>query len=366
MQVRRAFLFRRATRFPNGQLDRMGFLSSIIWPVGLIAILYFFLPSRAIAQETPGQESAEEIVANLCTGRVIVGVAKDGIVVATLENPVEPQTRPPMIVPISDESVAVLLGAADWWLPEQRRELARLYAELPSLPPEGGGPGNRPHLQGYMEGAAGSEAAGVERLADNLRARLAFIANHIHGDLKLSDGKPLLQMVVADYATGYGPEVWLVQYFVEQEPEQGDYWQTRVLQPQYNQLWPPEKGQPRGLIEVSYPAAPTMASMIHSGDARVAQSISSAPGMQDVSAAILDGNMEKLAAVDLAAFFRTCLRAVTVSNARMVEAEINKQHGVGWFIEPPAEQPAAGSEQVRPAGAPTLLHPSKPNGSGQP
>lgn len=367
MQVRRAFVFPVvAPRSRLGQRGRMGVLCSLTWPAALIAILSFSFPSRAFAQETPGQESAEEIVANLCTGRVVIGVAKDGIVVATLEDPIEPQTRPPMIVPISDESVAVVLGAADWWLPEQRRELARLYAELPSLPPEEGGSANHPHLQGYSEGGAGSQATGVERLADNLRARLGSIADHIHGDLKLGDGKPLLEMVVADYATGYGPEVWLVQYSVEQEPEQGDYWQTRVLQPQYNQLWPPEKGQPRGLIEVSYPAAPTVGNMIRDGDSRLAKSISSAPGMQDVSALLLEGNMEKIAAVDLAAFFRTCLGAVAVSNARMVEAEINKQHGVGWFIEPPVEPPAAGSEQVRPAGAPTLLHPSKPPGPGQP
>ncbi|HKF53658.1 MAG TPA: hypothetical protein VKB26_15185 [Candidatus Acidoferrales bacterium] len=328
----------------------------------VVALLPF--ASRGVAQDAPGQENTEEIVANLCTGRVIIGVAKDGIVVATLENPIEPQTRPPMIVPISDESVAVLLGAADWWLPDEHRELARLYAELPSLPREQGGP-NRPHLQGYSEGGAGSEATGVESLADNLRARLASIANHIHGDLKLGDGQPLLQMVVADYAPDYGPEVWLVKYFVEQDPEQGDYWQTRILQPQYDQLWPPEKGQPRGLVEVSYPAAPAVASKIRAGDAHLAQFISSSPGMQGVSSAILDGSIEKLAAVDVAAFLRTCLGAVTVSNARMVEAEINKQHGIGWFIEPPAEKPTVGSEQVRPAGAPSLLHPSKPGGPGQ-
>lgn len=354
MQVRRAFLAqrRRAQSYPL-----------ILWLSVLLAALYF-LPCRSVAQEAPGQESAEEIVANLCTGRVVIGIAKDGIVVGTLENPIESQTRPPMIVPLSDESVAVLLGAADWWLPEQHRELARLYAELPSLP-AGGNSGSQPHLQGYSEGGAGSEATGVEHLADNLRARLAVIASHIHGDLNLGDGQPLLQMVVADYAPDYGPEVWLVQYFVEQEPEQGDYWQTRVLQPQYNQLWPPEKGKPRGLIEISDPAAPTMASMIRAGDARVAKSISSAPGMQEVSAAILDGGIEKLTAVDVAAFFRTCLGAVTVSNARMVEAEINKQRGVGWFIEPPVEKPSVGTEQVRPAGAPSLLHPSKPGGPGQ-
>ena len=321
------------------------------------------VPPRAAAQD-PEQESAEEIVANLCTGRVVIGVAKDGIVVATLENPVEPGTRPPMIVPVSDERVAVLLGAADWWLPDQGRELARLDKELPDLPPaEGLREG--PHLQtSSPEGSAGSEATDIEQIADRLRGRLSAIAEHIHGNLKL-DGEPLLQMILADYAPGYGAEVWLIQYSVEQEPEQGDYWQTRVLQPQYTQLWPPEKGQPRGLIEVSYPGSPALASLIRSGDAHVAQSISVAPGMQQTSAAILDGDIQQLAAVDVAAFFRTCLGALAVPKARMIEAEINKERGLGWFVQPPVEEERPGSERARPAGAPTLLRPSKPGGPGR-
>ena len=343
---------------PPKEECKRGLVWMLAWLSALLCSLALF-PGRSAAQD-PGQESAQEIVANLCTGRVVIGVAKDGIVVATLENPVEPGTRPPMIVPISEERVAVLLGAADWWLPDQNRELARLDKELPDLPPEQG-LREGPHLQtSSPEGGAGAEAMDIEQLADRLRSRLSSVAEHIHGDLKLGDGEPLLQMVLADYAPDYGPEVWLIQYSVEQDPEQGDYWQTRVLQPQYTQLWPPEKDQPHGLIEVSYPAAPALGSLIRSGDPHLAQSISSIPGMQRVSAAILDGDIEKLLAVDVAAFFRTCLGALTVPKARMIEAEINKDRGVGWFVQPPVEQERPGSEQVRPAGAPSLRHPDGP------
>jgi hypothetical protein len=344
MQVRRAFRQFAAPRF---------ILASFSIVVFFVLALF---PSRASAQE-PGQEGAEEIVANLCTGRVVIGVAKDGIVVATLENPIEPQTRPPMIVPISDDRVAVLLGAADWWLPDQNREIARLDQELPDLPPPHG-LATMPHLQlGGQEGA-GSEATDIESLADRLRSRLASIAQHIHGSLHLASGEPLLQMVLADYASGYGPEVWLIQYSVEQEPEQGDYWTTRVLQPKYTQLWPPEKGQPRGLVEVSYPASPPLAGLIRAGDRNIARSVASAAGMQQVSAAILDGDIQKLNAVDLAAFFRACLGALVTPKARMEEAEVNKERGVGWFIQPPAQSRAPGTEVARPAGAPSLRHPN--------
>jgi hypothetical protein len=343
MQARRAF--------------RQFFAPTLILALCLLLCSTLVLvPLPASAQE-PGQESAEEIVANLCTGRVVVGVAKDGIVVATLENPIEPQTRPPMIVPISEDRIGVLLGAADWWLPDQNREIARLDQELPDLPPPEG-LSSMPRLQPSQQEGAGSEASDIEQIADRLRSRLASIAEHIHGNLKLTPGEPLLQMVLADYAPSYGAEVWLIQYSIEQEPEQGDYWATRVLQPQYTQLWPPEKGQPRGLIEVSYPASPPLAGLIRTGDPHVAQSIGSTAGLQQVSASILDGDIQKLNAVDVASFLRACLGALVAPKARMEEAEVNKVRGVGWFIQPPAQPQLPGSEQARPAGAPTLRHPN--------
>lgn len=316
----------------------------------LMALVLY--PPRSTAQE-----SDQEIVANLYAGRVVIGVAKDGIVVATLEDAVEAGTRPPMIVPVSEERVAVLMGAADWWLPDQNRELARLDLELPDLGPEHGLRAG-PHLQADPQQSAGAEATDIEHLADRLRDRLADVAEHIHGDLKLGQGEPLLEMVLADYAGDYGPEVWLVQYGVEQEPEQGDYWQTRVQQPQYTQLWPPDKGQTRGLVEISYPAAPPLASLIRTGDAHLTQAISSAHGMREVSAAILNGEIEKLEAADVAAFLRACLGAVAVGKAPMIEAEVNKQRGVGWFVQPPVEQARSGAEQARPAGAPSLRRPN--------
>jgi hypothetical protein len=356
MQVRRASPASILRICPRARIHgRVSRLMSAGLSCALLAA-FALLPGRAGAQDAD-QENAEEVVADLCTGRVVIGVAKDGIVVATLENPIEPGTRPPMIVPLSDDRVAVLLGAADWWLPDQNRELARLDLELPNLPPEHG-PREGPHLQASAQEGPGSEATDIEEIADRLQSRLNDVVQHIHGDLKLGDGEPLLQMVLADYAHEYGPEVWLIQYSVEQEPEQGDYWQTRILQPQYTQLWPPDKGQTRSLVEVSYPPSPALTNLIRTGDAHLAQFISTAPGMREVSEAILNGDIQKLAAVDVAAFLRTCLGAITVPKARMIEAEINEQRGVGWFVQPPAEQARPGAEQARPAGAPTLRHPN--------
>lgn len=320
-------------------------------------LIFAALPREAGAQEQP---EGGEIVANLCTGRVVIGVAKDGIVVATLENPIEPDTKPPMVVPVSDQRVAILLGAADWWLPDENLELARIYGELPDLQARGARPRGPQLDPGNSEGGAGTEATDIEQIAQGVRGRLSDVADHIHGNLKLDDGESLLELILVDYARDYGPEVWLVKYSVDQEPEQGDFWQTHVLQPHYAQLWPPEKGAPHGLVEVSWPAQPTVASLIGGGNARVTQAISTTQGMQDASEAILDGQIQQQSAVDVAEFLRTCLDAAKSQNARMIEAEVNEKHGVGWFVRPPAEVQAAGSEQARPAGAPSLRKPPGP------
>lgn len=323
-------------------------------------------PRHSFAQN-PDQENAEEIVANLYAGRVVIGVAKDGIVVATAENPIEPETSPPMVVPLSDERVAILLGAADWWLPSEHRELARIDSELPELPPPAGL--RRAPTLGGTAGEADAEASDIEQLAARLHERLTAIADHIHSNLNFAPNEPLLVMVLVDYVQNYGAEVWVVQYPIEQEPEQGDFWQTTVLQPQYTQLWPPEKGQPRGLVEISYPPEPAGANasaLVASGDPRITAALSASPELRETSNSILNGDIEKLSAVSVAAFLRESLRAIVHPGARMIELEINKEQGIGWFIAPPEEAPKPGSEQVRPSGAPSLRHPpGKPPGPGQ-
>lgn len=323
--------------------------------------------SRHSFAQNPDQESAEEIVANLYAGRVVIGVAKDGIVVATMENPIEPETSPPMVVQLSNDRVAVLLGAADWWLPSEHRELARIDSELPELPPPAGlrkGP-----TLDATNGEAGAEASDIEQVAGRLHDRLTAIADHIHSNLNFAPNEPLLAMVLVDYVQNYGAEVWLVQYPIDQEPEQGDFWQTTVLQPQYTQLWPPEKGQPRGLVEISYPPEPASANLsalVTSGDPRIAAALSTSPELRQTSNSVLNGDLEKLSAVSVAAFLRESLRAIAHPGARMIEVEINKERGVGWFIAPPVEAPKPGSEQVRPSGTPSLRRPpGKPPGPGR-
>src|ERR1700721_1044690 len=82
-------------------------------------------PGTLRAQEVTAPPS-EEIVANLAAGRVIVAVVKDAIIIATVENPIESQTHPPIPVQLNARRAGVLFGAVDWFSPTSDQQFARL------------------------------------------------------------------------------------------------------------------------------------------------------------------------------------------------------------------------------------------------
>lgn len=306
------------------------------------------------------RERAQEIVANLAAGRVVVAVAKDGIVVGSLENPIEPDTSPPEIVPLSSQRAGVVLGAFDWWLPETHRELARLDKELPELPALASGGEQPPSLQPGAE--AGAEASDIESFGKGFQKRLNQVAQNIHGNLGISSREPLAELLLADYLEGYGPEVWLIRVGIGQEPLEGHYWQSRALPPHYSQLWPPEKGQPRTLVEVDYPAAPSAPSLLdllRQQDPRLARVAAASPRMASVSQAVLRGELKRERADDVAAFLHRCFAALAAPGARQEMAIVAEKEGFAWVIRAPQEPSKPGAEQLRPPGAPTLHRPPR-------
>ena len=103
-------------------------------PLALLAIVFILaqIAAKASSQDQPGTPS-EETVANLAAGRVIVVVVKDAILIATVENPIEAETRPPTPVVLSSERAGILLGAENWTSPSSKQVLAQLDQELPHL-----------------------------------------------------------------------------------------------------------------------------------------------------------------------------------------------------------------------------------------
>jgi hypothetical protein len=311
-------------------------------------------PVLARPAQQPGTPT-DEIVANLAAGRVVIAVVKEAILVGTVENPIEAGSHPPIPVPIATDRLGIVLGAVDWLSPSSHQQLARLDLELPRLRSHLVAPS--PHI-GAVQG--GDEATDIEAIGQGLLERLDQVAPDLHSKVDLADGQPLAELIVVDYLPGYGPEVWQLSYGIEQEEQDNDYWTTRVLRPAYLQFWPPEKGQPRTLVEFTYPtdnASPALLELLRQGDPRLEKITSSDPKMAAVANRLLQGESNKISAADATQFLRAALDAIAPANARETMASISEENGFAWILAPPPEPKSALPNEERPADAPTLMGP---------
>lgn len=323
----------------------------------LLGLLTAFFPSLVRPQET--EEPEEEIVSNLAAGRVEIVVDKDGIVIATLENRIEPDTRPPLIVPLGTRRAGVLLGAVDWLAVDSGIHFARLDRDLPQLHGPTTTAALGPRLQKEVSGGV---AGDIEDVGTGLFDRLQIVVKPIHAKLDLASQQPIVELVLADYVEGYGAEVWVLSYAVEQLPLRGDYWETRVLRPHYTQLWPPEKGQPRNLMEITYPpgdVSPPLIDLLRQDDPRIRRIRVADASTTAFTDLLSGGDTRKVPAADTMTFLRATLDAIAAPGAGEVAAVISEQTGFDWILRPVEEAKKPGEEKERPPGAPTLRKPPR-------
>jgi hypothetical protein len=320
-----------------------------------VAALFLGLPQPAAAQQTY-EEPSQEIVVNLAAGRVIIFVAKDAILIGTVENPIEAGARLPAPTQLGGERAGIFLGAVEWIAPAKQQTLARLDRELPHLR-KTAGPAS-PHLQADL---AGTEASDIEAVGQGLLERLNALASGLHNKISMPAGEPLADVIVADYLPGYGPEVWQLNFSVEQNlTEHEDYWNTRVLRPVYLQFWPPEKKEPKTLVEFNYPpegATTSLLDMLRQKDSRLQGIVSSDAKMSEVASHLLQGESTKVLAVDATQFLRSALDAITPPKSRETIAIIGMDSGFQWVLQPPAEPVVPGQQKEPEPGAPSLLNP---------
>ncbi len=286
--------------------------------------LWFFSPSAS------AQESEQNPVAGLAAGRVFLYVASDGIVIGALEQNSKAGARPPMILPLSGSRIAILLGPVEWASSGSGQAPVRLDRELPRLANQAA-PGRRQPTPGQ---ASDIEAIGVA-LLERLRALLLLV----------------------DITEDYGPEVWLVSYRVTQDALGNDYWRTRVLRPSYTQLYPPEKGQPRTLIEVRYPddaPGPALLDLLNQNDPRLARLRTADLPTTRAIERLASGQSNKAAVDDASVFLRAALPAIAGQDERLVMGVLREQRGFAWLLEPPEPPQSAEEGKPREPGAPTL------------
>src|SRR5712692_338647 len=305
--------------------------------------LWFFSPSAS------AQQSEQNPVAGLAAGRVFLYVASDGIVIGALEQNSKAGARPPVILPLGAGRIAILLGPVEWASSSSSQAPVRLDRELPHLANEAA-PGRRRQ-------PTPAQASDIEAIGVALLERLRALAGQLYAKVALRRDQPLVELLLVDLTEDYGPEVWLVSYRVTQDALGNDYWRTRVLRPTYTHLYPPEKGQPRTLIEVRYPGdapGPALLELLNQNDPRLARLRTADLPTTRAVERLTNGQSNKAAVDDAAVFLRAALPAIAGQDTKLVMAVLQERRGFAWLLEPPEPPQSAEEGKPREPGAPTL------------
>jgi len=325
-----------------------------------VACLLAGWAARSGPQPAPQRLSNDEVVANLAAGRVAVLVAKDGIAVATAESQVEPGTLPPLIVPLSSMRVAVLLGPVEWITPGTGRPPLRLDAEL------------RRSVNGIANGPAPNyemPATDIEGIGLGFLEALRVVAAQLHTRLRMQPREIFTELMLVDYAPNYGPEVWSLRYRAEQELLRGDFYRTAVHRPEYVQLYPPDKGRPRTLLETRYPpddpGEPLILDLLKGNDSRLAALRGADPGLGRAAELLQRGESQKIKIEDGREFLQAAFQSVSPRDARQMIVVLTERNGMDWVkgesALAPLTQPGQPNAQPGQPTAPSMRRkPSAP------
>ena len=319
----------------------------------LVRASLILLAALAAGASTHAQE--DEIVANLAGGRAIIHVANDAILFAAIEHPLESKSVPPRVAAIDSRHIAIFFGASEWQVTSQPRPI-RLDRDIPhfgAIDPRYASPG-------------GAEQD-LEQIGVAFLEKLRPLVSQLHHPIELKSDEPLLQIVLLGYAPrDYGPEIWLIEYQVEQNSAaaRGNYLQTHILRPRFTQLYPPEKHQPKTIIEVRVPSdlqdVPLLG-LIQQNAPAIARMRSSDPHINKVVELIQKGEAQKADPVAAGDFLRAAL-PLLAGDAHFFLGSMAENGRFDWIVPPdePREKIKTNEDKNRPPDAPTLQQKPKP------
>lgn len=320
-----------------------------------VSLCFCFLVLFVGVQRAPAQERerGDEIVANLAGGRVIIHVARDKIVFAAIDQPVEPSSIPPRVLSIDRTHIGILLGASEWRHTADPKPV-RLDKDFPHVSGK-----NKNYAADPDEVAPDLDVIGVAFLE-----RLRPLVSQLHHKIEFKPDESLFEVVVIGFAPDdYGPEVWTVAYRIQQEEiaTRGDFWQTRLLRPRFAQLYPPEKHAPKKLVEIRYPETlqgPTLQQLIEGNDPDIEKLTRREPKLLKVWESIERGQANKAVPEDATDFLRAVLPLI-VDKANFILGTMN-EHGFDWVLAPDEPVEKAKEDKNQPPDAPTLRRRPKP------
>jgi hypothetical protein len=326
------------------------------WQIAPISLCLFFVACLILmpAKISPAQdrERGDEIVANLAGGRVIVHVARDKIVFAAIDQPVEPSSIPPRVLSIDSSHIGVLLGASEWRSPADPKPV-RLDKDFPNVPSK-----NPNYAINADEIAPDLDVIGVAFLE-----RLRPLVAQLHHKIEFKPDEAIFEVVIIGFAPDdYGPEVWTLEYRIQQEEiaTRGDFWQTRLLRPRFTQLYPPEKHAPKTLVEVRYPETiqgPTLQQLIQGNDPELYDLSRGEPKFSKVMENIDHGQANKAVPEDATDFMRAALPLIS-EKAKFILGTMTER-GFDWIVPPDEPVEKAKQDKNQPPEAPSLR--KKPN-----
>lgn len=286
------------------------------------------------------QQREDEIVASLAGGRVIVQVARDDVIlVAAIDQPVEANSVPPRLLQLDPGHVGIIFGAIEWQSPAAPSPV-RLDLDFRAIPHTAD-----QHYAGFPDEAAPD----LETIGIGFLEALRPLVAQLHHKLDFRPDDALFEVIILGFAKDYGPEIWQVEYRIEQEQvaTRGEYWQTRILRPRFTQLYPPEGGKkaPHTLVEARYPPEsaegkhaeqndePPLMALIQGADPRIARLRASDPRFAKVAEAIERGQAQKANATDASDFLRAALPLIA-NGSKFFMGSMEEQRGFDWVVPP--------------------------------
>lgn len=327
----------------------MGGIRRFLRPVLALSLASFavsFTCAAPLFAQNGSSEEVKQVVATLATGRVTAIAGHNGLVIAAVgTSSFEPGSLPPLIVPMENGDIAVVLGADDWVEPgPANRTLLRLDQQLPHLTNTAAA--IRPSLN------PGTNVPDIAQIGLAVLEPLRAAAENLHEQIHLPENLPLAELLLIRHNEQHPLAVWDVSYWIHQKFWQENFWSTEVDRPRYQQLYPTKQDK-SNIVEVSYPPGETssgLSAWLANPSGAFAQAIAANPKLADAQKQIARGKAGKVHMSELIPLVKTALETMPPSTAVKAMVAIGDKTGFSWIIQP------AVSKRVikRPAGAPTL------------
>jgi hypothetical protein len=341
------------------QRNRWVSLSSpLLFLSAFISVYLWLLSPCSFAQEA----SDQEVAVNQVEGRVVICATKDAIILAAMDTHGEAGSLPPTLTILSAQRIGVMMGAVEWVQPDSKDKPVRLDDDFHRIIAAALNTGGQKD--------DGFRTSDIESIGIAVLERVRVLAAMLHHKIKLGEDEPLIRIALAGFVPNYGPEAWTIDYHIRQDALGNDIYRTRVLRPSYNQIYPPEKGQPRTFMEVRFPpenranGEPELLDLLQQNDSRLTKFRAENEIQAKSMTFAVEGQSQKADAASVVNFMKAALPAITPPETKLTMAKVDYDAGFQWILappKPPAPPPGEMPQEKTPEEPerPTLRHKSQ-------